>query len=265
MTGDEVRARHGVDAGRRPGQQPRGPRQPAHDLHPTTDYPRYYPGHRAPERTIDNAPASTSRSRAEDVIGVSALGPSERKADYSNYTTDLTTGEIEVSAPGGWYRDGLGTDTYRTNGNLILSAAPLNVLQDEGEVDKNGEHHQARPDLGVLKSCVNGKYNENTSECAYYQWLQGTSMASPHATGVAALAVAAHGTGTRRRTSGSPRRPRRAIVMDTRDRPRLPRGRRAVVHRRGPRPRSSRATCVGTADFNGFYGDGIVNALAAVQ
>ncbi len=25
------------------------------------------------------------------------------------------------------------------------------------------------------------------------------------------------------------------------------------------------ALCVGTADFNGFYGDGIVNALAAVQ
>jgi subtilisin family serine protease len=31
------------------------------------------------------------------------------------------------------------------------------------------------------------------STCGYYQYLQGTSMAAPHATGVAALIVSAHG------------------------------------------------------------------------
>ena len=41
------------------------------------------------------------------VIGVSALGPSGRKADYSNYGTE----QITVSAPGGWFRDGFGTPT----------------------------------------------------------------------------------------------------------------------------------------------------------
>ena len=30
------------------------------------------------------------------------------------------------------------------------------------------------------------------------------------------------------------------------------------------RPASWNATCEGTAEYNGFYGDGIVNALAAV-
>jgi hypothetical protein len=31
------------------------------------------------------------------------------------------------------------------------------------------------------------------------------------------------------------------------------------------RPASWNATCEGTAEYNGFYGDGIVNALAAVR
>jgi lantibiotic leader peptide-processing serine protease len=42
--------------------------------------------------------------------------------------------------------------------------------------------------------------------CGYYQYLQGTSMASPHATGVAALIVSTHGARTRA-TAGSPCRP----------------------------------------------------------
>ena len=32
-----------------------------------------------------------------------------------------------------------GTPTYRTNGNLILSTAPLHVLQEAGQVDEAGE------------------------------------------------------------------------------------------------------------------------------
>ena len=43
------------------------------------------------------------------MIGVSALGPSETKADYSNYGVE----QISVAAPGGWFRDGFGTPSYR--------------------------------------------------------------------------------------------------------------------------------------------------------
>ncbi len=109
----------------------------------------------------------------------------------------------------------MGTDSYRTIGNEILSAAPLNALQDEGQVDKNGNITKLGRDLGVLKSCENGKHNENTSECAYYQWLQGTSMAAPHATGVAALIVGAHGSGTSEANFGLAPAQTRAILMDT--------------------------------------------------
>jgi subtilisin family serine protease len=232
---------------------------------PRTDLtsPDYPPGTEH-KRTIDNDTCFDLPVEGEGVLGVSALGPSERKADYSNYTTDLDSGEIEVSAPGGWFRDGLGTDSYRTNGNLILSAAPLNVLQSTGEVDKNGNITKLGRVTGVLKSCENAKYNENTSECAYYQWLQGTSMASPHATGVAALAVAAHGTGGSAADFGLAPAQTKAIVMDTATDHACPEGGVQSYTDVG-RPEEFTATCVGTADFNGFYGDGIVNALGAVS
>ena len=59
-------------------------------------------------------------SEGPDVIGVSAVGPSTTKADYSNYGF----GDVEVSAPGGWFRDGVGTPTFMTPENLILSSYP---------------------------------------------------------------------------------------------------------------------------------------------
>ena len=91
-----------------------------------------------------------------------------------------------MSAPGGWFRDGFGTPTYRTNGNQILSTYPLHVLQAQGRVDAAGNITPAGAAVGVMKDC-------DGSTCGYYAYLQGTSMASPHVTGVAALAVSRFG------------------------------------------------------------------------
>lgn len=44
------------------------------------------------------------------VLSVSAVGPSTIKADYSNYGVE----QIVVAAPGGYYRDFLGTDAFMT-------------------------------------------------------------------------------------------------------------------------------------------------------
>ncbi|MCA0337933.1 MAG: S8 family serine peptidase [Actinobacteria bacterium] len=232
---------------------------------PRTDYSSPdYPDGAAYPRTIDNKTCFDLPVEGPHVIGVSALGPSERKADYSNYTTDPTSGEIEVSAPGGWYRDGLGTDSYRTNGNLILSTAPLHVLQATGEVDKNGNITKAGRDAGVMKACTNGKHQQRTAECGYYQWLQGTSMAAPHASGVAALAVAAHGSGSSAATFGLVPATTRSILMGTARDHACPEG-GVMDYTNVGRNAEFTATCVGTPEFNGFYGAGIVDAMGVVQ
>ena len=103
-----------------------------------------------------------------------------------------------------------------------------------------------------------------TSACGYYPWLQGTSMASPHATGVAALAVerSRHS----RAGSGFGMNPD-AVPGCWRfgDRPHLPGGRRAGATWPRVATPPSPPTCMGNASRNGFYGEGIVNAWGVVR
>jgi subtilisin family serine protease len=226
-----------------------------------TSSPDYPPGEAYP-RTIDDRSCVDLPVEGPYVLGVSALGPSERKADYSNYSTGLERKqEIEVSAPGGWFRDGLGTPTYRTNENLILSTYPVNALQASGQVDAEGNVTPTGVAAGVIKECPTP--TTPYTGCAYYAYLQGTSMASPHATGVAALAVSAWGKGRSAERFGlSPSTVRRIVMGTARDHACPPGGVQSYTD--VGRSEEFTATCNGTDDFNAFYGDGIVDAYGAV-
>jgi len=204
-------------------------------------------------RTIDNATCLNLPLEGPNVIGVSALGPSTKKADYSSYGTE----QITVSAPGGWFRDGFGTPSFRTPANEILSTYPKSVLLADGLIDANGNVTPGN-EATVRKDCT------AAGVCGYYVYLQGTSMAAPHATGVAALIVSRfgerddHGGGL----SLAPWKVERQLTTT------------ATAHAcpdpplqsyvREGRPAGFDALCVGDAHFNGFYGYGIVNAFAAV-
>lgn len=207
-----------------------------------------YPADTWVERTVtDNC--LDLPNEGPDVLSVSAIGPSGTKADYSNYGF----GDVEVAAPGGWFRDGVGTPTFSTPGNLILSSYPLQLAIDEGLANPDG----TPTDEFSVQSCAAGT-------CGFYTYLQGTSMASPHAAGVAALIVEAHGRGNRHHGYALDPATVRSIIMGTATDHACPTGGVEVYTDEG-RPADWNAACQGTTADNGLYGEGVVNAVAAVR
>ncbi len=213
-----------------------------------TSSPDYPPGAAYP-RVIDNT-CLDMPTEAPGVIGVSSTGPTGIKADYSNYGTEQTN----VAAPGGYYRDYFGDpERYKKPENLILAPYPKALAEANGELNPDGT---PKTDF-VVRSC---RDEANATGCSYYQYLNGTSMAAPHAAGVVALIVAEYGA----KDNNDP-----GLTLPTNEtKPKLF---STATKKPCPEPptvvypeRTYTATCEETPERNGFYGKGLVNALAAV-
>ncbi|GAB2465712.1 hypothetical protein GCM10027187_37060 [Streptosporangium sandarakinum] len=189
-------------------------------------------------------------SEGDHVIAISATGISGRKAYYSDYGD----GYVHLAAPGG--------DVYDTQGRTqnitraTLAAYPRAVAEKKGELAPDGS---PRAD-DVVRSC-RGRV------CGYYEYLQGTSMASPRAAGVAALIVSRYGVPDPvhgGKTLSPDVVERRLRTTATRRPCPVPAAHTYVRRLIGGGEITTTQVCEGTSIRNGFFGYGVVDALRAV-
>ncbi|WP_245778255.1 S8 family peptidase [Lentzea xinjiangensis] len=213
-----------------------------------------YPGATRP-RAVDNATCLKMPAEGEHVLGVTALGPSQAKADRSDYGVERT----DFAAPGGFFKDYFGTPWYETQENEVLSAYPRNASRAKGYIDANDNITQKGRDEGhLVKHCKDGT-------CAFYAFIDGTSMAAPHVSATAALTISQYGKPdpTRPGTLTMPPDKVEKVLRGTADKVPCPTPRTVSYEHLGL-PAEYNATCEGDLDFNGFYGHGVVDAFAAV-
>ena len=193
--------------------------------HPTVDEisPDFPPG-AAVTRPVNNS-CVVLPTELPGVVVVTATGAENLLAWYSTYGN-----ATDVTAPGG---SRFQTPTFDPNRGRVLST----YSSTAGDL-------AAEAALGRLVQDTNGNY---------YAWLNGTSMAAPHAAGVAALIRAAH--------PGMSQGAVAALLRSTATGQPCPAALDPGVVFFG----APVQFCSGGAGNNNFYGKGLVNALAASQ
>jgi subtilisin family serine protease len=208
------------------------------------------PGEAPRDRTIPPSCISMP-SEGNHVLAISSTGISKRKAYYSDYGN----GYVDLSAPGGDTYDT--ADQKRDISKAVLGAYPEHLAREAGQLNPDGTPNVPN----VVRDC------RPNGTCAYYQYLQGTSMASPHATGVAALAVGRWGIRDPR-GGGKFAFPDvvELLLRATATNTPCPTPPAFTYTRQVLQPdgtfQTATAThvCEGTRRNNGFYGDGIIDA-----